>query len=106
MGRFPLTLNSTRFRQFSAGFGVILLAGCASTNSPPPAVEIRTVTKTVEVSKPCPVTKPARPAPLARPLPTDAIALAAMLGSKLLEWSGSGGYGDRADAAIDTCTKP
>lgn len=82
------------------------LTACATTGAPPPAVQIRTVTRTVEVSKPCPVTKPVRPAPLARPLPTDAVALAAMLGSKLLEWSGPGGYGDRADAAIGQCTKP
>lgn len=82
----------------------LLLSACAGT-TPPPAVEIRTVTRTVEVAKPCPVTKPIRPAPLAKPLPTDGVALAALLGLKLGEWSAPGGYGDRAEAALDTCLK-
>jgi len=59
----------------------------------------------LSVAEPCPVTKPARPAPLAQPLPSDAVQLAAVLGSKLLEWSGAGGYGDRASDALDTCIK-
>lgn len=82
----------------------LLLSACGA-GTPPPAVEIRTVTRTVEVAKPCPVTKPARPAPLAKPFPTDAVALAATLALKLGEWSAPGGYGDRADAALDTCLK-
>lgn len=84
----------------------LLPAACGHDQTPPPAVEIRTVTKTVEVQRPCPVTRPARPAPLARPLTTDAVALAALLGSKLLEWSSPGGYADRADAALRKCTTP
>lgn len=84
---------------------VLLLAGCARTNVPP-AVEIRTVTKTVEIQRPCAVSIPARPTKLARPLPTDGTALAAILGAKLLELMGPGGYVDHADAALKTCTKP
>jgi hypothetical protein len=91
--------------RLAVSLATILLSGCGS-QLPPPAVEIRTVTKTVEVQRPCPVTRPARPAPLARPLPTDAVALAALLGSKLLEYSGAGGFADRADAAIRQCTTP
>jgi len=83
----------------------MLLSACG-VGTPPPAVEIRTQIRTVEVAKPCPVTKPVRPAPLAKPLPTDGIALAATLALKLGEWSAPGGYGDRAEAALDTCLKP
>jgi hypothetical protein len=82
------------------------LAGCGAGVVPPPAVEIRTVTKTVEVQKPCPVTVPVRPAPLAKPLPTDLGKLVAVLGAKLVEYAGSGAYADRADAALRKCTTP
>ncbi len=82
---------------------VLILAGCATT-APPVGVEVRTVEVVKEVQKPCPVTAPARPAPLPRPLPADAAALAAALGAKLAEWAGPGGYGERADAALRTCT--
>lgn len=98
-------LNRT-IRNFRIVAPAILLSACATTNAPPPAVQIRTVTKTVEVQRPCSVTKPVRPAPLTKPIPTDAIALAAALALKLAEWSGPGGYGDRAASAIDTCAKP
>jgi hypothetical protein len=82
------------------------LAACATTKEcAPPGVKIVTQTVTKEVAKPCPVTKPSRPAPLAQPLPTDAIQLAAVLGAKLLEWAGPGGYGDRSSGALDTCIK-
>jgi hypothetical protein len=60
----------------------------------------------VEVPRPCPVTKPVKPKPLARPLPADPARLIDLLAGKLLEWAGPGGYGERADAAITTCTKP
>lgn len=103
MDRFPRSRFARRFWQISAAFGVISLAGCASGITPPPAIEIRTVTKTVEVQKPCPVTIPQRPAKLATPLPNDAVRLAALLGAKLVEWAGPGGYGDRADAALRKC---
>jgi hypothetical protein len=79
----------------------VLLAACASTPQP-----VKVVTQEVvrEVQRPCPVTRPARPTPLARPLPADSRALAAVLADKLLEWAGAGGYGERADAALTTCT--
>lgn len=82
-----------------------LLSACATTGDPSPAVSIKTVTRTVEVQRPCAVTKPVRPLPLARPLPDDMGRLLALVSGKLAEWSGPGGYGERADAAIDTCTK-
>lgn len=106
MDRFPSRANRTLFRQISAGLGLILLAGCSRANRIPPAVEIRTVDRVVEVQRPCAVTIPARPAKLQRPLPTDTTALAAILGAKLLELMGPGGYVDRADAALQSCTKP
>lgn len=105
MGRFPLSSNRGHFSQFSAGLGLILLAGCAGSNRPP-AVQIRTVEVVREVMRPCAVTVPQRPEPLARPLPTDAVALAAVALAKLAEWSAPGKYGERADAALRTCTKP
>lgn len=84
---------------------IVLLAGCGTGVTPPPAVEVRTQTVIKEVAKPCPVTIPERPAPLAKPLPTDAVRLAALLGAKLVEWAGPGKYGERADAALRQCTK-
>lgn len=75
---------------------------CASDNTRP-AVEVRIVEKLVEVQKPCPVQKPDRPAPLARPLPGDSTQLAALLALKLADWAGPGGYGDRAEMALNRC---
>jgi len=60
--------------------------------------------RVVETQKPCPAERPARPGPLARPLPSDAGRLVDLLTAKLEEWAGSGGYGDKADAAISRCT--
>jgi hypothetical protein len=65
----------------------------------------------VEVQRPCPVKRPVRPGDakthgLARPLPTDLGALVDLLLAKLKEWDGPGKYGDQADTAITTCTKP
>lgn len=82
----------------------LLLAACGANPNARPAVEIRTVERVVEVAKPCPVTKPDRPAKLSRPLPSDSVALAALLGAKLLEYDGPGGFADRALAALNTCT--
>jgi hypothetical protein len=84
----------------------VLLAGCAKPTAAPPGVQVRVVETVKEVQRPCPVTVPKRPAPLAKPLPPDAVQLAALLGAKLQEWAGAGGYGDRADTALATCTKP
>lgn len=82
-----------------------LLTACATTQTAPPAVEIRTVQVIKEVPRPCPVTKPTRPAPLPKPMPTDLARFAATVLAKLAEYAGPGGYADRADAAIDTCQK-
>lgn len=83
---------------------LVSLAGCGEK---PESAGTKVVFQRVEVpvQRPCPVTKPARPAPLARPLPTDPARLVDMLVAKLQEWAGAGGYGERADAAITTCTK-
>jgi hypothetical protein len=84
----------------------LFIGGCAGDNCPPAAISDHTVVRTVETMRPCAVAIPARPAPLALPLPTDAVALAATLALKLREWAGPGQYGDTADAALKTCTKP
>jgi hypothetical protein len=106
MGRFPLKWSTMLLRQISAGLGVISLAGCANSSTPPPAVEIRTVTVVKEVQRPCKAIRPALPAKLVEPYPTDAVKLAIMLAEKLADYSGPGGYGERADQAIDICIKP
>lgn len=67
-------------------------------------VEYQTVVK--EVQRPCPAKKPTAPAPLEKPLPTDLGALVDVLTAKLAEWAGRGGYGERAEAALEVCTKP
>ena len=36
--------STTLFARFSAGLALVLVAGCAGSSTPPPAVEIRTVT--------------------------------------------------------------
>lgn len=99
---FPRTIRLFRAAPLLLG---LLLASC---NDHPQSVGERVVYQTVdrEVPRPCPVTKPVRPAPLARPLPTDPGALVSLLAAKLKEWAGAGGYGERAEAAITTCTKP
>jgi hypothetical protein len=88
----------------------VTLSGC---NEHPQSIGEHVVyqDRLVEVPRPCPVKKPARPGDakthgLARPLPTDPGALVDVLLAKLKEWDGPGKYGDQADAAITTCTKP
>jgi hypothetical protein len=39
-------------------------------------------------------------------LPSDLESLAALLGAKLKEWAGPGGYGDQADAIMARCVDP
>lgn len=80
----------------------VALAACATTR---PGVEVRFQEVVKEVQVPCPVTKPQRPGPLARPLPEDPGRLVDVLLAKLKEWAGDGGYGERADDAIETCIK-
>ena len=81
----------------------LLLVACST---PQPGIEIRTVEVLKEVQRPCPVVKPKQPGKLARPLPADPARLIDLLLAKLTEWAGPGGYGERADTAIETCTKP
>jgi hypothetical protein len=85
---------------------VTTLAGCGG--GPPESAGTKVVYQRVEVPvpRPCPVTRPAKPSPLARPLPIDPARLVDLLAAKLLELMGPGGYVERADAAIVTCTKP
>lgn len=84
---------------------LLITTSCGTGVTPPPAVEVRTVVKTVEIAKPCPVSKPARPARLAKPLPTDAIKLAATLGAALAQYTAPGAWADRMEAALNTCLK-
>jgi hypothetical protein len=82
----------------------LLLGLRASTESAGTKVVYQTVEK--EVQRPCPVTVPTKPAPLAKPLPSDPARLVDLLTAKLIEWAGTGGYGERADDALKVCTKP
>lgn len=79
----------------------LLLAGCAQG---PGAVEVRTVEVIKEVMVPCPAVAPARPAKLG-PLPADAAGALLVVSAKLLEYAGAGGYADRAEDALSTCSK-
>jgi hypothetical protein len=83
----------------------LALAGCA-TKPITPAVQIKVVERVVEVARPCAVTRPALPAKLVEPYPTDAVKLAIMLAQKLADYSGPGGYAERADSALVLCLKP
>lgn len=88
-----------------------LLTACAGQEHiqeppPPPAVEVRIQKEYVEVQKPCPVKSPARPGRLPATLPEDAVALAALLGQKLDEYSGPGKWADGMESALRKCTNP
>lgn len=78
----------------------LLLTACVSPALP--GIEVRTVEVVRETMKPCPADKPARPEKVGR-LPTNAVDAVYVLSAKLLEWSGPGGYGDKADAALTIC---
>lgn len=82
---------------------IVCISACATTQPSGTKVIFKDVQ--VEVPRPCPVTKPAPPSPLVRPLPSDPARLVDLLVAKLIEWAGPGGYGERADAALDTCIK-
>lgn len=84
-------------------FPLLVLVACKTTPvRPEPGVRVDTVEVVRETQHPCAVTIPVRPKPLS-PLPADVVAALAIVGAKLAEWSGPGGYGERADAAIATC---
>lgn len=105
IGLRHLTALGENYMRFSTIASLSLLSACAATPKPcPPALpKIETIEVVRTVAKPCAVTKPAIPAPLARPLPVGSDALIAVLVEKLAQWSGEGGYGERASAAIDEC---
>lgn len=88
-------------------FALLMALPAACSQTPRPAPGTRVVYQDVvrEVQRPCPVAIPQRPAPLARPLPDSPARLVDLLTAKLKEWAGEGGYGDRADAALHTCTE-
>lgn len=81
---------------------MLLTLPAAMCGTAEPGIEIRTVEKVVEVQKPCPATAPVQPAPIG-PLPSDANALAAVLGAKLLEYVGPGKYADQVAAYVRAC---
>jgi hypothetical protein len=85
---------------------VLCLALVACAAKPvTPAVQIKVVERVVEVQRPCAATRPALPTKLVEPYPTDAVKLAIMLAQKLADYSGPGGYGERADSALALCLK-
>lgn len=81
---------------------VFLCSNAAMCAHDEPAVEVRTVEVVKEVQKPCPGDVPKRPLPLG-PLPSDLGKLAAVLGAKVAEYAGKGGYADRADTWMQRC---
>lgn len=90
-----------------AALGAALaLSACKTDGVPPPAIEVRTVVKTVETMRPCGAAHPARPAKLATPLPTDLYALVIAVTKKLDEYAGPGRWADQMDSSLTTCTKP
>lgn len=87
---------------------IFLALALTACNTPRPEPGIKVVTQTVvkETMRPCAVSIPKRPAPLPRPLPTDAVALAAVLAERLVEYASPGGFADKAIAALEVCAKP
>src|SRR5690606_23260648 len=84
---------------------VFALTGCATVDEPQPGTRVVFQEVDREVQRPCPAVKPERPAPLEKPLPASLSALVDVLTAKLMEWAGSGMYGDRAEAALELCTR-
>lgn len=84
----------------------LALAGCGGSR--PESAGTKVVYQIVEreVPRPCPVAVPAKPLALARPLPADPGALVSLLAAKLAEWAGPGGYGEKAGAGLEICTRP
>jgi len=92
---------------------VLLLSACASP-TPQPAIvlaqpepadtpaEIQTETVR-EIVRPCSARLPKRPDPLPADLPRHPVALAALLGAKLAEYSAPGKYADQAEAYFRAC---
>jgi hypothetical protein len=91
----------------------VLLAGCAARTPEPEIVleqpeiaETQLAEETIEVRevpRPCTARIPNRPDPLPSNLPTHPVALAALLGAKLAEYSAPGKYADQAEAYFRAC---
>jgi hypothetical protein len=86
-----------------------LLAGCAG-RPVPVATEIKTVVQKVPVRARCPAAdvyaalKATRPKPLAsQPMPATAQERTARTTAQLGRYEAPGGWGDRAEAALDRC---
>lgn len=88
------------FHYTQAAIVVLALSACAKPT--PPATQIKIQRETVEVMKLCPETLPKRPAAIGA-LPGDLQKLAALLGAKMMEYAGPGGYADRVEAAHEAC---
>lgn len=82
----------------------MLLTSCAHAPVLVPATRVVYKDVVVQVQRPCPAKVPKRPDPLAKPLPTDLGPLLDVVSAKLEEWAGKGAYGEKADAALKTCT--
>ena len=91
----------------------LLLTGCAGRTPEPEIVleqpevtETPVAEETVEVRqvpRPCAARPPKRPDPLPANLPNHPVALAALLGAKLAEYSAPGKYADQAEAYFKAC---
>ena len=91
----------------------LLLAGCAGrTPEPeivleqPEIIEAPVAEQSVEVRqvpRPCAARQPKRPDPLPSQLPSHPVALAALLGAKLAEYSAPGKYADQAEVYFKAC---
>lgn len=107
MSRFAFASVTGHFPRFPVAFAVIpfaLVTACSHPDCPPPGVRVEYQDRVVETQRECQVKKPARPKPIAT-LPTDAVALAAVLGAKLAEYSAPGKYADKMESALDSCTQ-
>lgn len=103
-----------RLPLFSAALCLPLLTACSTTKG---GEEVETVAPSEEeaeaepeivtevrtVERPCRAAVPKRPDPLPDTLPSHPVALAALLGAKLAEYSAPGKYADQADAYFKAC---
>lgn len=105
-----MRLNGTIFGLLGAA---LLLVGCAGrTPEPeivleqPETIEAPVAEQPVEVRqvpRSCAGRPPNRPDPLPSDLPSHPVALAALLGAKLAEYSAPGKYADQAEAYFKAC---
>ena len=91
----------------------LLLTGCAGRTPEPQIVleqpeildtpVIEEAVEVRQVPRPCAGRPPKRPDPLPSDLPSHPVALAALLGAKLAEYSAPGKYADQAEAYFKAC---